>query len=81
MTSAAQTRHPIDDLCETAPGYIRAIAPYQPGRPITAVARELGLDVSAIVKLASNENPSGMSPQARQAVADALGIEYFPFTA
>ncbi len=73
MTDAAQTRHPIDDLCETAPGYIRAIAPYQPGRPITAVARELGLDVSAIVKLASNENPSGMSPQARQAVADALG--------
>ena len=63
----------IDDLCEQAPAYIRAIAPYLPGKPITAVARELGLDVSAIVKLASNENPSGMSPRARAAIEAELG--------
>ena len=62
----------FDDLCDMAPSYIRAIAPYQPGKPITAVAREVGLDPSAIVKLASNENPRGMSPLARQAVEAEL---------
>jgi len=32
---------------------------YQPGRPIEEVARELGLSAEDIIKLASNENPSG----------------------
>ena len=41
----------IMDLCELSPAYVRAIAPYQPGKPITEVARELGLDERAIVKL------------------------------
>lgn len=53
------------DLCATAPSYVRGIAPYQPGKPISEVARELGLDERTIVKLASNENPLGMSPRAR----------------
>ncbi|HPU81754.1 MAG TPA: histidinol-phosphate transaminase, partial [Accumulibacter sp.] len=48
--------------------YIRAISPYQPGKPITQLAREMGLAVEQIVKLASNENPLGMSPKARAAV-------------
>jgi histidinol-phosphate aminotransferase len=60
------------DPCELAPAYVRAIAPYQPGKPITEVARELGLDERNIVKLASNENPSGLSPRARAAVEAAL---------
>ncbi|MGE0393486.1 MAG: histidinol-phosphate transaminase, partial [Vicinamibacterales bacterium] len=63
----------IDDLCEQAPAYVRAIAPYLPGKPITAVARELGLEVSVIVKLASNENPAGMSPRAKAAIEAELG--------
>jgi histidinol-phosphate aminotransferase len=46
--------------------YIRAISPYQPGKPITQLAREMGLAVEQIVKLASNENPLGMSPKARR---------------
>ena len=54
----------IMDLCELSPAYIRAIAPYQPGKPITELAREFGLDEQAIVKLASNENPRGISPKA-----------------
>lgn len=53
-------------------GYIRTISPYVGGRPIAEVAREIGMDESRIVKLASNENPLGMSPAARQAVMDAL---------
>ncbi|HOG03894.1 MAG TPA: aminotransferase class I/II-fold pyridoxal phosphate-dependent enzyme, partial [Accumulibacter sp.] len=53
--------------------YIRAISPYQPGKPITQLAREMGLAVEQIVKLASNENPLGMSPKARVAVHEAIG--------
>jgi len=35
---------------------------YEPGKPIEDVARELGLAVADITKLASNENPFGASP-------------------
>ncbi len=62
----------IMDLCEQSPAYVRAIAPYQPGKPITELARELGLDERSIVKLASNENPRGISPKALAAVKAAL---------
>jgi histidinol-phosphate aminotransferase len=62
-----------------APAYIRAISPYIPGKPITELAREMGLPVESIVKLASNENPRGMSPKARTAVEAALaGVERYP---
>jgi histidinol-phosphate aminotransferase len=53
------------------PDYVRAIAPYQAGKPIAEVAREFGLDEASIVKLASNENPFGMPESARQAMAAA----------
>ena len=52
---------------------VRAIMPYQPGKPIQELAREIGFEASAIVKLASNENPLGMSPKAREAIAQAMG--------
>lgn len=55
-----------------APEYIRAIAPYQAGKPISEVAREFGLDPEKIVKLASNENPLGMPESAKLAVQKAL---------
>ncbi|HEY8857683.1 MAG TPA: histidinol-phosphate transaminase [Rugosibacter sp.] len=59
--------------------YIRSISPYVPGKPITELAREMGLAPETIVKLASNENPLGMSPLARQAVEAALaGVERYP---
>jgi len=60
------------DLCELSPAYVRAIAPYQPGKPITELAREFGLDEKSIVKLASNENPRGISPKALAAIKAAL---------
>jgi len=53
------------------PDYIRAIAPYQAGKPISEVAREFGLDEATIVKLASNENPFGMPASAKAAMAAA----------
>ena len=66
-------------LIEQAPEYIRAISPYLPGKPITELAREMGIPVEHIVKLASNENPQGMSPKARAAVERAIGgIERYP---
>lgn len=66
-------------LAEQALSYVRAISPYQPGKPITELAREMGIPVENIVKLASNENPLGMSPKARQAVEAALsGVERYP---
>ncbi len=60
------------DICELAPAHIREIAPYQPGKPISELARELGLDPAGIIKLASNENPLGVSPRAQQAIAGVL---------
>ena len=62
----------IMDLCELSPAYVRAIAPYQPGKPITELAREFGLDERSIVKLASNENPRGLAPKALAAIMAAL---------
>jgi histidinol-phosphate aminotransferase len=53
------------------PSYVRAIAPYVAGKPISDVAREFGLDEAAIVKLASNENPLGMPESAQRALAQA----------
>jgi histidinol-phosphate aminotransferase len=58
------------DLCDLAPPYIRNIAPYQPGKPISELERELGL--KDIIKLASNENPRGASPKALAAIRGAL---------
>ena len=66
-------------IADQAPAYIRAISPYVPGKPITELAREMGIAVDGIVKLASNENPRGMSPKARAAVEKAVnGIERYP---
>ncbi|RME22563.1 MAG: histidinol-phosphate transaminase [Candidatus Zixiibacteriota bacterium] len=44
------------------PDHIRNLRPYVAGKPIEELAREQGL--TRIVKLASNENPLGVSPKA-----------------
>jgi histidinol-phosphate aminotransferase len=66
-------------LCDQTLSNVRAISPYLPGKPITQLAREMGLPVERIVKLASNENPLGMSPKARVAVEKAIAsLERYP---
>ena len=60
------------DPCELSPSYVRSIAPYQPGKPISELAREMGLDQRNIIKLASNENPRGIGPRTRAAIDAAL---------
>lgn len=58
-------------LIQFGPDYVRAIAPYQGGKPIAEVAREFGLDEAKIIKLASNENPLGVPESAKQAMLKA----------
>ena len=66
-------------LIDQALPYVRAISPYLPGKPITELAREMGIPVDKIVKLASNENPLGMSPKAKAALEKAAGtLERYP---
>ncbi|MDD5217761.1 MAG: histidinol-phosphate transaminase [Candidatus Omnitrophica bacterium] len=50
--------------------FIQAIKPYQPGKPIKEVERELG--IRNVVKLASNENPLGPSRKALWAMRRAI---------
>jgi len=47
------------DFIALANGGVQGLQPYQPGKPIEELQRELGLD--HIIKLASNENPLGPS--------------------
>lgn len=60
-------------LSRIVPKHVREIAPYQPGKPISELAREMGLEEETIVKLASNENPLGVSPKALAAMSAMLG--------
>ncbi|RKU23368.1 histidinol-phosphate transaminase [Candidatus Poribacteria bacterium] len=56
---------------------IDTIQPYQGGKPIEEVQRELG--ITDIIKLASNENPLGPSPLAVQAIAEsATQVHLYP---
>jgi histidinol-phosphate aminotransferase len=50
---------------------IEGLAPYEGGKPIEELSRELG--ITDAVKLASNENPLGPSPRALEAAARVLG--------
>ena len=52
------------------PDRIKSLKPYQPGRPVSEVERELGIE--GVIKLASNENPLGPSPKAISAAAECL---------
>ncbi|WP_163931845.1 histidinol-phosphate transaminase [Paraferrimonas sp. SM1919] len=49
---------------------VAGLHPYQPGKPIEELERELG--ITNIVKLASNENPLGIGPRAKQAIKSAI---------
>ncbi|MGH8280350.1 MAG: histidinol-phosphate transaminase [Gammaproteobacteria bacterium] len=55
------------DICVAG---VKALKPYEPGKPISELQREYG--VRDVIKLASNENPLGPSPKALAAVRAAL---------
>jgi histidinol-phosphate aminotransferase len=48
---------------------VRDLVPYEPGKPVEEVQRELGLE--RVVKLASNEGPFGPLPEALDALSEA----------
>jgi histidinol-phosphate aminotransferase len=53
------------------------VVPYEPGKPVEEVQRELGLE--RVVKLASNEGPYGPFPEAQEAIARAaLELNRYP---
>jgi len=60
-------------LAEIADSFFRPavndLVPYEPGKPVEEVQRELGLE--RVVKLASNEGPYGPFPEAREAIERA----------
>jgi histidinol-phosphate aminotransferase len=61
------------NACES----ILGLSPYQGGKPIDELARELGL--KNITKLASNENPLGVSSAVKEAVFNSLSsINRYP---
>ncbi|HEX8296425.1 MAG TPA: histidinol-phosphate transaminase [Chthoniobacteraceae bacterium] len=64
-------------LWSTAHPWLRELVSYEPGKPIEDVARELGLQPSEIIKLASNENPLGPSPKALAAMHEVLERAHF----
>ena len=39
------------DPCDLSPSYVRSIAPYQPGKPISELAREMGLEAVSYTHL------------------------------
>jgi histidinol-phosphate aminotransferase len=53
---------------------IEALTPYEVGRPIADVARELGFDQGRVIKLASNESPEGPFPGVIEAAAGAMRL-------
>jgi histidinol-phosphate aminotransferase len=69
--NAAAGASTLCDPALRAPDYVRSLAAYQPGKPVSELAREFGLPESDIVKLASNENPRGPSAAVRAAIAAA----------
>jgi histidinol-phosphate aminotransferase len=67
---------PHSSIYEILPPWSSRIRPYPPGKPIEEVERELG---HTAIKLASNENPLGPSPQAQEAIRNHLShIHFYP---
>ncbi len=58
------------DFIALANAGVQGISPYQAGKPMEELQRELGLE--HIVKLASNENPLGPSRRASAAIENSL---------
>ena len=62
----------MNSVWDWANRQLRDLTVYEPGKPIEETARELGADPTEIIKLASNENPLGPSPNSIAAMGAAL---------
>lgn len=64
-------------MIPAVPEYIEKLVPYEPGKPVEELERELGISNS--IKLASNENPVGPSPAVVEAIMqNAQNINRYP---
>lgn len=61
-------------ILQGVPPYVKGMVPYRPGKPIEELKEEYGFE--RVVKLASNENPFGVSPKALDAVKKGLSDVY-----
>ncbi len=64
------------DLINLATPGVAGLQPYQPGKPVAELERELG--INNIIKLASNENPLGPGKLARQALIALDDLSRYP---
>ena len=58
------------DFLKLAQAGITELSPYQPGKPVEELERELG--IADIIKLASNENPLGPSSLVKESISGQL---------
>ena len=65
-----------DSLLDRANKGILGLKPYEPGKPIEETQKELGLQ--NIIKLASNENPLGISPKALNIISSHVDLNRYP---
>ena len=71
------SRRPADAVADLVRPAVAGLVPYEPGKPVEEVQRELGLE--RVVKLASNEGPYGPFPAALEAIARAtLELNRYP---
>jgi len=68
---------PEGSFLKLATDGVQQLTPYQPGKPVEELERELGIANS--IKLASNENPLGPSPLALEVIKNiSSSINYYP---
>jgi histidinol-phosphate aminotransferase len=64
-------------LAQRVNSHILDLRPYEPGKPVEELERELG--IAGSIKIASNENPLGPSPKAMAAVHEVVaGVHRYP---
>jgi len=67
----------MNDFLKNAVSGVQLLQPYQPGKPVEELERELG--ITNAIKLASNENPLGPSANAIKAAQAVIGdVNYYP---
>ncbi|MFT5425912.1 MAG: histidinol-phosphate aminotransferase [Gammaproteobacteria bacterium] len=64
------------DLINLATPGVAGLHPYQPGKSVAELERELG--IKDIIKLASNENPLGSGEKAKQALLSTSELSRYP---
>jgi histidinol-phosphate aminotransferase len=62
----------------TLPAHIESLPPYTPIEPFEVLSERVGRSPDQIIKLDANENPYGMSPRAREALASLAYGHIYP---